>query len=123
MKDILLIWFDRDNLGKTIIYLFLATLFISISLITGPGNNILFPVGPTFLFYGILRPWGKANYFLWLSIVSFVLLLLLLFIGVNILMKMQNGKMAEAICFTAGGFFIGGFVSGIIGMLRYRKYE
>ena len=123
MKGKLLIWFDGDNLGKTIIYLFLSILFISISIITGPGNSILFFVGPTFLIYAFLRPWGKVTYFFLLFVVSIILLLLLLFVGIHFLMKMHNGEIAEGIGFTIGGFGLGGFIAGIFGMLRYRKYD
>jgi hypothetical protein len=123
VKGRLPVWLDSDNLGKTTIYLFLAIFFISISLVTGPVNIFLFTVGSTFLLYAFLRPWGKVSYFFVLFVVSIILLLLLVFVGINILIKMHNGKMAEDIGCTIGGFCIGGFIAGIIGMLRYRKFD
>lgn len=120
--------FDADNLGKTVIYVVIAILLIIASLFIRLTNvksltGIIFFIGFVMFFYSSLRLWEKPKYYLVLAVISLILILLLLFVGIPILMKMHLHRKVEDIAAPIGGVCISGFIAGIIGALRFRKYD
>ena len=129
MKNKLLSRFDSENLTKTMVYLVIAILLIAIPFFTGfvKGNSlarIILFIGEIIFFYSALRYWENPIYYLVLVVISIILFLLLCFVGVNILVKMySHGHEAEDIAWTIGGGCVAGFIAGISGVFRFRKYE
>ena len=133
MRNKFLKRFDSDNLRKTFIYLVIAVLLIIASLFPGfvKGNScgtILFLIGCIMFFYAALHPWEKAIYYFILLVISVILLILLFKVGIGILVKIESklqipNRWAESMAWTIGGVCFAGIIAGIIGALRFRKYE
>lgn len=117
--------FDGDNLGKTINFYLMAILLIAISILVGLTDNfltIMMLIGGIALFlYTLLRPWEKPKYYLIMSGISLILLICEFMVGPDILVKMQYR--GEGIVWTVGIILFGGIIAGIVGMLRFRKYD
>jgi hypothetical protein len=126
MKHHILSWFDIYRSRNIIILLLIAFAFIAISLLVGITDNIpmilvLF-TGIVIIFYTLLSPWKKTEYYAVLGGISGLLIIFLFLAGINILVKMQlPGGMAEGIAMGSGFVFAAGIVAGIIGALRFIK--
>jgi hypothetical protein len=128
MKNHFLSRFDADNLRKTIIYFAIGLSLIIISLVLGIEKNglatFMFFFGIPFFFYAVLRLWGNAKYYGIMCIIIIILLTLFLSFGIGILTKMQlhnnlDKDFGDYIAFIG----IEGFIVGIIGIFRFRKYD
>jgi hypothetical protein len=125
--------FDSDNLRKTMVYLGISILLIIASLFFGitKGNSfavILVFIGCVMFFYGVLHPCGKPLYYLILVLISIIILILLFKVGIGILVKIEStyqipGRWAENMGWTIGEVCVAAFIAGIIGALRFRKYD
>ena len=124
MKHHILSWFDVYRSRNIIILLFIAFALIAISLLVGVTDNIpmilvLF-TGIVIIFYTLLSPWKKTEYYAVMCGISGLLIIFLFLAGINILVKMQlPGGMAEGIAMGSGFVFAAGIVAGIIGALRF----
>ena len=132
MKNHFLSRFDADNLRKTGIYFIIAVSLIAISLIVGISDNFLTIAmllsGIVLFLYAVLHPWEKAIYYFILLVISVILLILLFKVGIGILVKIESklqipNRWAESMAWNIGGVCFAGFIAGIIGALRFRKYE
>jgi hypothetical protein len=120
MKGKLLSRFDSENLRKAMIYLAISILMIIASLFIGLAKDssfaaILFFTGCALFFYGALRPWGRPVYYLVLDVVSVVVFLILVFTGIDYLVKYYNhGHEAEDVSMTLAGVCIAAFFARIL---------
>ena len=67
----------------------------------------------------------ESRYYAVMSVFLVILFILLLWLGTDILVKMEAaGKLpvhgAEAVAMLSGFIFIAGFIAGIIGILRFK---
>jgi hypothetical protein len=128
VKNHFLSRFDVYTLRKTIIYLLIAVSLIVISLVVGLTDNFLTITmlfgGIVLFLYAVLYLWGKASYYAIMGGIFLILLIFEFFVGISILVKMQlKGDLAEGIAMSVAFIFIAGIFAGIIGMLRFRKYD
>ena len=113
-------------ISKTKILLAIAVSLITISLLVGVSDNIpmilILFIGIVLFFYAVLSPWGKVSYYAFLSVIFIVLFIFLLYVGGDILVKMESaGKLwvhgAEDIAMPFGFVCIAGFFAGMIGVI------
>ena len=132
MKNHFFSRFDAEYLKKTVIYFLIAVSLIAISLIVGISDNFLTIAmllsGIVLFLYAVLHPWEKAIYYFILFVISVILLILLFKVGIGILVKIESklqipNRWAESMAWTIGGVCFAGLIAGIIGALRFRKYE
>jgi predicted anti-sigma-YlaC factor YlaD len=117
MKNKFLSRFDSDNLRKTIIYFLIAVTLIAISLLVGLTDNFLtitmLLIGIVLFLYTVLHLWGKSTYYGILAAVCLVILIL----------DFIWPFISEGIAMAVGLVCFAGIIAGIIGMLRFRKYD
>ncbi len=126
MNNHFLSLFDPDTLRKSLMYISLSVLLITVSLIIGLTDNFLTITmllsGIAMFLYAVLRPWEKAGYFAVLGGVCLILLVFEFLSGIDILVKMKlKGDLTELILWIAGFIFFAGIITGIIGIFRFRK--
>jgi hypothetical protein len=122
MKKHFLSLFDSSHLKWTIALFVIASLFIIIASVVGISDNlpmiVLLLTGIILLFFAVLHPWKKAfNY--WILVLVCVGILVLEFLGITILDKIDKTE------YISEGFAMGiaflicvpGILVGIIGVI------
>ena len=129
MKNHFLSHFDSHILWETVKLFVIAVSCITISLVVGTTDNIpmilLLFIGIVLIFYALLYPWGKVEYYAVMSVLLVILFIFLLWLGTDILVKMEAAGIshvhgAEAVAMLSGFVFFAGFIAGIIGILRFK---
>ena len=129
MKSHFLSKFEPYILWETLKLFVIGVACITVALIVGLTDNIpmilLELAGIVVILYAVLYPWGKVRYYAMMTVLSAILFLLLIFFGIDILVKMEAaGQLpdhgAEAVGMISGFVFFAGFIAGIIGMLRFK---
>ena len=132
MKNHFLSRFDTNQIKKTIILFVLAALFIAISLLVGTTDNLpmiaMLFIGIVLFFYAVLYLWRKSSHYAILCVIFLILFILLLLVGIDTLVKMENaGKlrihMAEGIAMSVGFICVAGVIAGIIGIFSFMKHD
>jgi hypothetical protein len=115
MKNYFISLFEPEQLKKTIILLVIAFLLISVSLIIGTGDNlpmiVLLLAGMIFFYFAVLHLWKNATYFLVLTAVCFVILILDFIWPI----------ISEGIAMAVGFGCFAGIITGIIGIFTRLK--
>jgi hypothetical protein len=112
---------------KTLLFSVIALIPVAVSLLVkGKIAETLMPFmfffGFSLLFYTILRPWGKPEYYVVMIIISVVLFAILFMGGFNILVKLTPpGKSDEDLIWSVGFAFIAGITAGLTDILTYSK--
>lgn len=119
---------DNPNRNAIILLVLAVILLVSSIFLKGPEaasmKRLLWFGGLISLFFALLNTWGDMRriYYVMLMVISVLLFVLLLFVGIDILIKMQlPGHGAEDMAWFLGSFCIIGFLAGVFGLLLYQK--
>ncbi len=120
--------FEAGSLKKALIYFIISVLLIVISIVgEGKGRDwliIFFSLGFFLFFYSVLRPWENAKYYGIMSVVFILFVVLIWFVGIDILVKMHIlHQLTEDIAWSQVIVCIAGVLAGIIGMARWRNHD
>ena len=124
---------DAGRLRKAMIMVLIAIAGIAVAIpgmILSKGNTLfalLYFAGVVLFCYALLHPWFKARYYAISIVIYLLLLVLFIYKGIDILVKMGNtGKLrghgAEDLAWSIGSIFVAGIIAGIIGIIRVRMY-
>jgi hypothetical protein len=120
--------FEVASIRKALIYFVISVLLVFVSIVgEGKGRDwliIIFASGFFLFFYSVLRPWENAKYYGIMSGIFILFLLLIWFVGIDILVKMHIlRQLTEDLAWYQVFVCITGVLAGIIGMARWRKYD